>query len=505
MAVPRPSVSRLRVLADELGFHLTDGEFAAFATFIDEAMVSYDIVDGLADNLPPVAYPRTPGYRPDRAENPHNAWYMKSRVAGKKRGRLAGKTIALKDTICLAGVPMMNGAAALEGYVPETDATIVTRMLDAGGTILGKANTEAFSLSASSHTSALGPVDNPHKPGWSAGGSSSGCGALVAAGEVDMAIGCDQAGSLRIPASACGLYGMKQTYGLVPYTGILSQEYNVDHAGPMTRTVADNALLLEVLAGDDGIDPRQRGVRKRGYRKALGGSAKGLRIGVLEEGFGFDDSDPGVDAKVREAAARFAKLGADVRPVSVPMHRVGAYIWRVFAGEGYYHNIWMRNGFGTDHGGLYVTSVIDALANWQDSAGDSFPPHVKIRLLMGHFVSQAFHGRYYAKALNISRRLRNAYDAALAEVDLLLLPTFTVRPNKLPPADIAPEEFARIAFAGVVNTPPFNLTHHPALSLPCGKVDGLPIGAMLVGRHFDEPTIYRAAHAFEQAGDWQRM
>ena len=130
---------------------------------------------------------------------------------------------------------------------------------------------------------------------------------------------------------------------------------------------------------------------------------------------------------------------------------------------------------------------------------------MKIRLLMGHFVSQAFHGRYYSKALNISRRLRDAYDAALADVDLLLLPTFTVRPNKLPPADIAPEEFARIAFQGVVNTPPFNLTHHPALSLPCGKVDGLPIGAMLVAKHFDETTIYRAAHAFEQAGDWQAM
>ena len=161
----------------------------------------------------------------------------------------------------LAGVPMMNGAATMEGYIPDIDATVVHRILDAGGTIVGKAHCEYFCLSGGSHTSATGPVHNPHKMGYSAGGSSSGSAVLVALGEVDMALGGDQGGSIRMPASFCGIYGMKPTHGLVPYTGIMPIEIYVDHTGPMTANVADNALLLEVLAGPDGYDPRQYNVK----------------------------------------------------------------------------------------------------------------------------------------------------------------------------------------------------------------------------------------------------
>src|SRR6202012_5737058 len=196
-----------------------------------------------------------------------------------------------KDNVCLAGVPMMNGASTLEGYTPDVDATIVTRILDAGGTILGKAHCEFFCLSGGSHTGALGPVHNPHKQGYSAGGSSSGSGALVAAGEVDMAIGGDQGGSIRIPSSFSGIYGMKGTHGLVPYTGVMPIEVTIDHTGPMTRNVRDNALLLEVLAGADGLDPRQGTPKVSNYTEALGGGAKGLRIGVVKEGFGHPSSE----------------------------------------------------------------------------------------------------------------------------------------------------------------------------------------------------------------------
>src|SRR5262249_25149589 len=167
--------------------------------------------------VPEVKYPRTPGYRPEGAENPHNAWYVKTTVKGAPGGKLTGKTVVLKDNICLAGVPMMNGASTLEGYVPDVDATIVTRILDAGGTIVGKAHCEYFCFSGGSHTNATGPVHNPRKPGYSAGGSSSGSAALVAAGEADMAIGGDQGGSIRIPAAYCGIYGMKPTHGPRPY------------------------------------------------------------------------------------------------------------------------------------------------------------------------------------------------------------------------------------------------------------------------------------------------
>jgi len=194
---------------------------------------------------------------------------------------------------------MMNGASTLEGYIPDMDATIVARILDAGGTIVGKTHCEYFCFSGGSHTCAAGPVHNPHKMGYSAGGSSSGSAVVVVTGEADMAIGGDQGGSIRIPSAFSGTYGMKGTHGLVPYTGVMPIELTIDHTGPMTRTVRDNALLMEVLAGPDGLDPRQVSPKVSSYTEALGGGVKGLRIGVVREGFGHPSSEADVDAKVK--------------------------------------------------------------------------------------------------------------------------------------------------------------------------------------------------------------
>ena len=210
---------------------------------------------------------------------------------------------------------MMNGASVLEGYVPEFDATVVTRILDAGGTIAGKTVCEYLCVSGGSHTSSTGPVRNPHKPTHTTGGSSSGSGAVVAAGDVEMALGCDQAGSVRQPAAHCGIYAMKGTHGLVPYTGILPVEATVDHCGPMTATVSTNALLLEVLAGPDGLDPRQRDVRVDRYTKVLGDDVKGMKIGLVREGFEQFDAEKEVNMLVRGAAKKFAKLGFQVDDV----------------------------------------------------------------------------------------------------------------------------------------------------------------------------------------------
>ncbi len=240
----------------------------------------------LPDNLPVVKYPRTPGYRPEGEENKYNLWYYKSEIKGAPEGKLKGKKVALKDNVCVAGVPMMNGASTLEGYVPDVDATVVTRMLDAGATVVGKVHCEYFCFSGGSHTSAPGPVHNPRKYGYSAGGSSSGSAAVIVTGEADMAIGGDQGGSIRMPSAYCGIVGLKPTWGLVPYTGIMPIELTLDHTGPMTATVADNALMLEVIAGPDGLDPRQMGCTTDAYTKALGGSVAGLKIGVVKEGFG---------------------------------------------------------------------------------------------------------------------------------------------------------------------------------------------------------------------------
>src|SRR5258708_2905669 len=283
---------------------------------------AYDAVDAMPDYVPAVTYPRTPGYRPEGEENKYNGWYVKTTVRGASSGKRAGKKIAIKDNVCVAGVPMMNGASTLEGYTPDTDATIVTRMLDAGGTIIGKVHCEYFCFSGGSHTGAAGPVHNPHKMGYSAGGSSSGSAVVVSLGEADMAIGSDQGGSIRIPSSFSGIYGMKGTYGLVPYTGVMPIELTLDHTGPMTKTVRDNALLLEVLAGADGLDPRQYAPKVSSYTEALGGGVKGLRIGVVKEGFGHPSSEADVDAKVKAGAKLFRDLGPTVEEVSVPMHLV---------------------------------------------------------------------------------------------------------------------------------------------------------------------------------------
>ena len=209
--VKTPTLQQIGQVAAELGFNFSDTDLAAHLEALEPAFAAYNILDQTPDELPPVAYPRRPGRRPLTEENPHGAWYIKTELQGAASGKLAGKSIALKDNICLAGVPMMNGASTLEGYVPDVDATVATRILDAGGTIVGKTVCEYFCFSGGSHTSATGPVHNPHRKGYSAGGSSSGSAAVVAAGEVPMALGGDQGGSIRIPASFCGIYGLKPT------------------------------------------------------------------------------------------------------------------------------------------------------------------------------------------------------------------------------------------------------------------------------------------------------
>src|SRR5258707_464397 len=262
-----PTIEEFGKVAAELGFTFSPADLTAHLEALVPAFEAYNQLDQMPDELPAVAYPRRPGRRPSPEENPHRAWYVKTEIPGATSGKLAGKTVALKDNICLAGVPMMNGASTLEGYVPEIDATVATRILDAGGTIVGKTVCEYFCFSGGSHTSATGPVHNPRRMGYSAGGSSSGSAAVVAAGEVPMALGGDQGGSIRIPAAFCGIYGMKPTHGLVPYTGIMPIELTLDHTGPMTATVEDNALLLEVLAGPDGLDPRQYGAVAKPYHE----------------------------------------------------------------------------------------------------------------------------------------------------------------------------------------------------------------------------------------------
>ena len=299
MAHQRPTQAEIEAIARDLGLELSPEDLATYTNLAAPMLGGLSLLDALPEGEAPIRYPRTPGTRPAPAENPLGAWYVKARIEGADEGKLAGRTVAVKDNVMVAGVPMSNGTSILDGYVPTEDATVVTRILDAGGTILGKAVCESYCLSGGSHTSDTGPVRNPHDPSRMAGGSSSGSAVLVATGEADLALGGDQGGSIRMPSSWCGTVGMKPTHGLVPYTGILSIEPTIDHAGPITANVSDNALFLEVLAGADGLDSRQIAPRTAPYTEALGGGVEGLRIGVLEEGFGQPGAEPEVETAVR--------------------------------------------------------------------------------------------------------------------------------------------------------------------------------------------------------------
>jgi amidase len=504
MKIKRPTLDDIELIAQQFGLELSIDDLESFQGFMGGTIASYERVDELVEPKPPVKYPRTPGYRPEASENELNAWYYRCSISGARSGKLKGRTIAIKDNVCVAGVPMMNGTAVLESYIPDIDATVVSRILDAGGEITGKAVCESLCFSGGSHTTDTGPVLNPHNHEHTTGGSSSGSAALVASGAVDMAIGGDQGGSIRMPASWCGVYGLKPTHGLVPYTGAFPIELTLDHLGPITRNVTDCAVMLEVIAGADGMDPRQRDIKTERYTKALAGDVSDLRIGVVDEGFGWEgSSEADVDSKVRESAELFKKLGATVEAVSIPMHLDGIHIWNAIAIEGATALMIKGNSMGTNWEGYYNTGLLDAFARGRLTRPNDLSETTKLVMLMGQYMEDQYHGRYYAKGQNLSWKLRNAYDAALQNYDLLLMPTLPMKATKIPAKDCSREETVARALEMLNNTAPFDATSHPAMTVPCAMSDGLPVGMMLIGRHFDESTVLRAAHAFEQTGHWR--
>lgn len=499
MSVKKPSIEDLRKAATAFHLTLSPEDLTSFWGLTDGVIASYRRLDELAEPRPLVKYPRTTGHRPGGEENKLNAWYWKCSIKGAPTGKLAGRKFAIKDNVCVAGIPMMNGTAVLEGYIPDIDATVVTRILDAGGEIAGKAVCESLCFSGGSHTSDPMPVHNPHKRGYSAGGSSSGSGALVAAGEVDMAIGGDQGGSIRIPACWCGIVGHNPTYGLVPYTGVFPIELTLDHTGPMARTVADVAVFLEAIAGPDGLDPRQRDVRTDGYSEAIKGSVNGLRLAIVREGFGWEGaSEKDVDQMVQDAVHKFERVGAKVTTISLPMHRDGIHVWNAIAVEGATMLMVRGNSMGTNWKGHYTTGLLDVYARgWQSRAND-LSETTKLVVMLGQYMQDNYHGRYYAKAQNLARSLRAAYDEALQQADLLVMPTLPMKATPIPPPTASREEYVARALEMIPNTCPFDVTGHPALTVPCGTSSGLPVGMMLVGRHWEDGTVLRAGHAFEQ-------
>lgn len=498
--VTGPTLEELSAIAKRYYMNLSLEELKVFQSLTEGVLGSYRRVAQLPEPKLPVKYPRTPGYRPSAKENPYGAWYWRCSVKGAPTGKLAGKKIALKDNICLAGIPMMNGSSIVEGYMPDVDATVVTRILEASGEIIGKAVNEDLCFSGGSHTSATGPVRNPHNPKYMTGGSSSGSAVVVVTGEADMAMGGDQGGSIRIPSSWTGAYGLKATYGLVPYTGVFPIENTLDHTGPMAANVRNVALLLEVIAGKDPLDPRQGEVRTEEYTKALTGSVGDLKIGVVSEGFGWPGlSEEDVDKAVRGGAGTFRGLGATVRDISIPIHRDGIHIWNAIAIEGAAAQMVLHESHGLNWKGYYNTGLIDYYGRARRTLADNFSDTTKLVILLGQYMMDKYVGRYYGKALNLGRVLRDAYDEALKEVDLLLMPTTPMKAMLLIEKPTTAQYFT-MALGMIHNTCPFDVTGHPAMNVPCAKSQGLPVGMMLIGRHFEDAKVLRAAEAFERTG-----
>jgi amidase len=322
----------------------------------------------------------------------------------------------------------------------------------------------------------------------------------VIAGVVDVATGGDQGGSVRIPSAYSGTVGHKPTWGLVPYTGAFPIEATIDHVGPITRTVADAALMLNVMAGPDGHDPRQpRDLVPDDYLAALTRDVSGLRVGVVAEGFGHPNSETAVDDAVRAATETLRGAGLVVEDVSIPWHLHGGRIWDVIATEGAAAQMVDANGYGMNWKGLYDPEVIDHYGDKWRADGRRFSETVKFVLLTAGAAVDRHHGKHYAMAQNLAYELRQAYDEALSRYDVLVMPTLPMQATVIPRPDAPRDEILVRGLEMIANTCVTDVTGHPACSVPAGLANGLPTGMMIIGKQWDDATVLRVAHTFEQA------
>ena len=510
-----PDVDEVVAVAKELGIHLGPDEAVKYREYLMEQMSQFDtfVQARLEESKPPmVSAAREPAYRPSPEEDPLNAWMYKCRIEGASEGLLAGKTISYKDHIAVAGIPMSLGSFALEGFIPDFDATVVTRALQEGGTVVGKNVMNGLSggFGTGGAIGDYGRPLNPHNHDHVTGGSSSGSAAAVAAGEVDISFGGDQGGSIRIPAAFSGLVGHKPTFGLLSHFGIgFGSDQSIDYTGPLTRTVEDAAATLQATAGYDPYDPRQtRDVPTHiDVLNRLADGMSGLRIGVLEEG--FDDAEVDVRDRVMAAVDVFAEAGADVSKVSIPEHHDIRVAQAALTAEGAL-SVFKTGFFGAFTRTYYPASLIAAINKMWDSQADLLAPRSKLSLIAAEMSRRNYYGRVYAKAQNVRPGYIKAYDTALAKVDVLVMPTciMTAPKNHVPGSylEAVEENLESMNWTGSRNTLPFNYTGHPALALPVGKSSaGLPVSMQLVGRFFDDPLLMRAAYAYQQSTDWDKI
>jgi aspartyl-tRNA(Asn)/glutamyl-tRNA(Gln) amidotransferase subunit A len=392
-------------------------------------------------------------------------------AAGRYRGQLHGIPVAVKDLFDVAGVVTTAGSKMLRDNVAAAESGAVERLREAGAVILGKLNMHEFAYGATGVNPHFGPARNPWNTGRITGGSSSGSGAAVAGRECFAALGTDTGGSIRIPASLCGITGLKPTFGRVSRRGVVPLSWSLDHAGPMARTAEDCALVLQALAGKDPQDASSADEPVPDYVTALNGGVKGLRIGVPREFF-FDNVDPDVESAVREAIEVLRKLSASVREVSLP------HIAEASAA-------------------LTAIMLPEALAYHQQRLAerpDDYGEDVRFRLELG----ATFTAVHYVQGQRFRERtVREWRDEVFSQVDLLAMPTTLTTAVDIETGDLS------ATFKLIRNTNPLNLLGVPAISVPCGFTEGgLPVGLQLAGCWWDEATVLQAAHAYQGATDW---
>jgi amidase len=500
-----PEQDQITDYAGSFGWQLSEEETSLYTEMVQASLAGMDAVEELPETPVPLKHTyRDPGHRASPEEDPYNAVVQFCEVRGAATGPLAGKTLGVKDCIAVAGVPMTNSGRRQPIFVPTEDAVVIERLLDAGVTVTAKTNLED-SGAGLGEGSAYGPARNPFDPSRSTGGSSSGSGAAVASGLVDLALGADEGGSVRIPAAWCGLVGMKATHGLVPSYGMSYISHTLDHIGPMTKTVLDNAMMLEIMAGHDWRDPQWVRDLPSGPFDYTSGADKGiagLKVGILTEGLDpvgvTDDVRTAFEAGLKTLTAR----GAIVTEVSVPMWASG---WALTSGAVAAEAYFVAKSYGAGgfaHLGRIDPQQVAVTAAQAELGGDDLPPMMKMMLLTAEHVQRHYYGLPFVKGHNLRLELRRQVDAALTQVDVLITPTTPAVAHKLLTERSGPAPFINGSRVGsaVLNTAPTDLTGHPALTVPCGTgEDDLPVGLQIMGPRYAEALLYQVGFAFEAA------
>jgi aspartyl-tRNA(Asn)/glutamyl-tRNA(Gln) amidotransferase subunit A len=419
----------------------------------------------------------------------------RARAAGRAPGPLAGVPLAVKDNLCTRGLATTCGSRILDGWVPPYDATAVERLAAAGAIVVGKTNCDEFGMGSSNENSAFGAVAHPDDPDRVPGGSSGGSAAAVAAGLVPLALGSDTGGSVRQPASFCGIVGLKPTYGRVSRWGLVAFASSLDQVGPLARDVRDAALALGLMAGADGRDATAPPVPVPDYLAALDGDPRGLRVGLLRGLAESEGTEPAVCEAVLGAAAALAGDGAAVEEADLALAAFCVPIYALVATAEASSNLARYDGVRF---GRRAEDAFDLRGMMEATRDEGFGPEVKRRILLGTFaLSAGYQDAYYGRALRARARLTAEMDALFARFDVLLLPTspgVAFRRGERLDDPLA-------MYLSDVFTVAANLGGHPAISIPGPRTGpGLPVGVQLIAPRFGEPLLFRAALALEERG-----